>query len=158
MDISKSKQSIFNEFFFVKLYVDVREYTITELKDKEYKEPSVTKEVPSYFNILEYRRDILDRLNVTCEQACMATPQDKYYNALLNTLDDDNNCKGKLLSAEKLRQAVGKVMKEIEAEFKRSINKITCDNSSEYPMQKKDVSTINDSEYYASDDQVKNDK
>ena len=46
-------------------------------KDAEYKESSVTKEVPSCFNIFECGRNILDRLDVTYEQAYMATPKDK---------------------------------------------------------------------------------
>ena len=41
-------------------------------KDTEYKESSVTTEVPSYFNIFECGRNILDRLDVSYERACMA--------------------------------------------------------------------------------------
>ena len=89
-----------------------------------------------------------------CERACMATPQEKYYNALLNTLVKDNNRKGAPLSNDNLRQKVGKVLEETEAEFERNINKITCDTSFQSPIQKKDVSTINDSVYYELDEQV----
>ena len=60
-------------------------------------------------------QEYLDRLDVIYEHTCMATPKDKYYNTLLNTLVDDNNCKGKPFSNEKLRLAVGKVMEETEA-------------------------------------------
>ena len=45
----------------------------------------------------------------------MATPKDKYYNKLLNTLVDDNNRKGKTLSNENLPQEDSKVMEETEA-------------------------------------------
>ena len=45
-------------------------------------------------------------------------------------------------------------MEETEAEFERNINKITCDTSFQSPIQNKDVSTINDSVYYESDEQV----
>ena len=72
----------------------------------------------------------------------------------LNNLANDNNRKGAPLSNEKLRLAVGKVMEETKAEFERNINKITCDTSFQYPIQNKDISTINDSIYYESDDQV----
>ena len=51
-DVGKSKRNILNKTLLQNNSVDVSEYTITELKDKEYKEPSVTKEVKSYFNIL----------------------------------------------------------------------------------------------------------
>ena len=56
---------------------DISEYTITEQKDAEYKESSVTNEVPSYFNIFEHGRNHLDRLGVTYEWASMATTKDK---------------------------------------------------------------------------------
>ena len=111
-------------------------------------------EVTSYFNIFECGRNILERLEVTYEQACMATPKDKYHNTLLNTLVDDNNRKCKPLSNEKLRQAVGKVTEETEAEFEHNINEIICNTSFQSPIQNKDVSTINDSVYYEPDDQV----
>ena len=66
----------------------------------------------SYFNIFEYGRNILERLDVKYERACMATPKYKYYNTLLNNLVYGNNRKGKPFSNE---QAVGKVMEETEA-------------------------------------------
>ena len=75
----------------------------------------------------------------------MATPQNKYYNALRNTLYEDNNHKGAPFSNKNLRQAVGKLIEETEAEFERNINEITCDTSFQYPIQKKYAPTINDS-------------
>ena len=89
---------------------DISEYTITEQKVEEYKEYSVTKEVTIYFKIFKCGRNLLDRLDVTYEQLCMATPKDKYYTTLFETLVGDNNHNGALLSNEKLQQAVGKVM------------------------------------------------
>ena len=83
----------------------------------------------------------------------MATPKDKYYEKMLETLVNDNNRNSALLSNEKLRQEVSKVMEEIEAEFE-CLNKITMDTSYQSPIQKKDTSTINDSAYYESDNQV----
>ena len=84
----------------------------------------------------------------------MAIPKYKYYNMLLDTLVDDNNRKGAPLSNEKIWQAVGRVMEETEAEFERNINEITCDTSFQSPIQKKDVSTINNSVYYGLYEQV----
>ena len=59
----------------------------TQAKDAknetEYEEYSVTDEVPSYFNIFECVRNILNRLDVTYEQACMAPAKDKYYTKML---------------------------------------------------------------------------
>ena len=45
----------------------------------------------------------------------MATPKEKYYNALLDTLVKDNNLRGKPLSNEKIQKAVGKLIEETEA-------------------------------------------
>ena len=69
----------------------------------DYKEYSVTKEVPSYFKIFKCGGNILDRLDVTYEQACMATPKHKYYENMLEILVDDNNRNSAPLSNEKLR-------------------------------------------------------
>ena len=66
----------------------------------------------SYFNIFKCGRNILDRLDVTYERACMANPKDKYYRTLLETLVYEKNRNGALLSNEKLQKAVGKVMEE----------------------------------------------
>ena len=99
---NESKRSIANKTLSQKNSANGSKYTITEKKDEEYKESTFTKEVPSYFNICECGRNLLYRLDVMYERACMATPKDKYYNMLLNTLVDDNNRKGEPLSNEKL--------------------------------------------------------
>ena len=70
----------------------------------------MTKEGTIYFNIFECGRNLLERLDVTYQQAFMSTPKDKYYNTLLDTLIDDNNRKDKPSSNEKLQQAVSIVM------------------------------------------------
>ena len=58
----------------------------------------------------------MDRLDVTYQRAFMATPKDKYYNALLDTLVKDNNLRGEPLSNENIQEAVGKLIEEKEAE------------------------------------------
>ena len=153
-DVRKSEHNIVNKTLSQKNYADVSEYTITELKYKEYKESSVTKEVKSYFNILKCGRNILDQLDVTYQRAFMATPKEKYSNAFLDTLAKDNNIKGEPFSNDKIRQEVGKVIEETGSEFERKINNITCYTSFQYPTQKKDVSIINDFVYYESEEQV----
>ena len=45
--------------------------------ETEYDESSLTYEVPSYFKIFECVGNILNRLYVTYERACMATPKYK---------------------------------------------------------------------------------
>ena len=73
---------------------------------------------------------------------------------MLEYLIKVNNCKGGPLSNEKFLQAVIDVREETDAEHKRNINDIACDDSYQYPMKNKDVSTIKDSVYYESDEHV----
>ena len=44
--------------------------------EAEYEESSVTHEVPKYFNIFKCGMNVLNRLYVTYEQACMSTPKE----------------------------------------------------------------------------------
>ena len=75
----------------------------------------MTEEVTIYFNIFEFGRNILDKLDVPYQQAFMVTPKDKYYNLLLDTLVKDNNSKVEPFSNDKIRQAVRLLMEETEA-------------------------------------------
>ena len=113
-DVSESKRNIINVTLSQKNSADVSEYTITEIKDKEYKETSVTEEVTNYFNTFECGRNLLDIIDVTYQQAFMATLEEKYYNAFLDTLVKDNNNKGKPLFNEKIQQSVSIVIEETE--------------------------------------------
>ena len=70
----------------------------------------------SYFNIFECGRDILNRLDVTYEQACMTTQKDKLFEKLLETIVDYNDRHNTPLSNDKLRPAVSKVVAETEEE------------------------------------------
>ena len=72
---SESKCNIVNETLSHNNSVGVSEYTITEQKYKDYKEPSVTKVVKIYFNIFECGRNILYSLDVTYQRVFMATPK-----------------------------------------------------------------------------------
>ena len=59
---------------------DVPENVITELKEDEHKEPSVTVKVKSYFNIFESGRNLLDQFDVTYQWAFMESPvREGYY-------------------------------------------------------------------------------
>ena len=64
-DVSKSECNIINETLLQNNSEDLPENTITELKDEEHKEPSVTDKVKSSFKIYKCGRNILDRLDVT---------------------------------------------------------------------------------------------
>ena len=105
--------------------IDISEYTITEQKDAEYEKYSVTKEVPSYFNIFECGRNILNRLDMTYEWVCMATQKEKYYTKLFKTLVDENNRNGAPFSNENIQQVIIIVTEKTEVELERNIIKIT---------------------------------
>ena len=82
--------------------------------ETEYEESSVTYDAPSYFNVFGCGRNILNRLDVSYERACMATPIDEYYTNILETLIDHNDRQNEPFSSEKLLQAVIRVMSETE--------------------------------------------
>ena len=80
--------------------------------ETEYEESSVTDEVTSYFNIYKCSINILNRLYVKFERACMATTKDKYYTKTLEALVDYNDRNNALFSNEKIQQPVSRVMAE----------------------------------------------
>ena len=84
----------------------------------------------------------------------MATSaQDEYYTEMTKSLIKANNKGGKLCN-EKSWHAVIDLRSELNGEHKCNINKISCDDLNTSPTKKKDVSTINNSVYYESDEQV----
>ena len=72
--VSKSERNIVNETLSHNNYADASDNTITELKNEEHKETSVTEKVKSYFNIFKCGRYLLDRLDVAYKRAFIATP------------------------------------------------------------------------------------
>ena len=113
----------------------------------------MTEKVANYFNIFECGRNLLDQLDVTYKRAFMATPEDEYYKEMTKSLIKAKNEGGKLCK-EKIRQAVVYLRAELNVEHKRNINNISYDDLYQSTMKNKDVSTINDSEYYESDEHV----
>ena len=94
----------------------------------------------------------MDQLDVTYHRSFLATPaQDEYYKETTKSLIKAN-IKGGKLGNEKIQQAVIDLRSELNLEHERKINNISCDNEYTSPMKKKDVSTINESLYYESDE------
>ena len=75
-DVSESERNVVNENLSQDNSADLPENTITELKDEEHKEHSVTERVKSYFNIYECGRNLLDQLGVMYQRAFVATPKE----------------------------------------------------------------------------------
>ena len=134
---------------------DVSDNVITELKDNDHKEPSVTQKVTSHFNIFECGRNLLDQLDVTYQQAFIATSaQDEYYKDMTKSLIKANiRSYGKICN-EKIQQAVIDLRAELDLEHERNINNITCEDVYTSPTKKKEAKTIKDSVYYESDEHV----
>ena len=152
-DVSKSERNIVNETLSQINSMDVPENTITELKDDEHKEPSVIEKVHGNFNIFECGRNILDQFDVTYQQAFMATSaQDEYYKEMTKGLIKGNIGSDEKMCNENIQQAVFDLRAELDLEHERNIKNISCDNEYTSPMKKNDVSTINDSVYYESDE------
>ena len=83
------------------------------------------------FNVFEYRKKLLERLDVSYERACMATAREEYYKKMLYFLLDHNDRHVTPLSSKNLQKAVSRVMAETEDEeeyAKHNVNKVTMDN------------------------------
>ena len=93
--------------------------------------------MPSYFNIFECGSNLLNRLDVRYERACMATPSDKYYTKTLETLVAYNDHHNAPMSNDKIRQAISTVMSETEEgknDAKRNANNMTMDTFYQSPV------------------------
>ena len=91
---------------------DKSECTITKQKDGKYE---IKYYVPNYFNAFnafEWGRKLLDRLDVSYERACMATPKEEYFTEMLDSLIDDNRRHGTLLSSKKIKETVTRVVED----------------------------------------------
>ena len=92
-------------------------------------DPIVVKE-PIYFNMCECGKNLLNRLDTTCEWACMETPRDKYYTELYRNITDYNSHNGALFSNEKIWYAIHRVIVEEEVEY----HNVTVDTFSQTPV------------------------
>ena len=72
MNVSESECNIVHKTILQNNSSDVPTNVITELKDDDYKEPSVIEKGTSYFNVFECGRNLLDQLEVTYQRAFMA--------------------------------------------------------------------------------------
>ena len=72
-DVSESECNIVHETLSQNNSADVPDNVITELRDDEHKELSVTEKVTSSFKIFECSINILDQLDVTYQRALMET-------------------------------------------------------------------------------------
>ena len=77
--------------------------------------------------------NILDRIDVTYERACMVTQKEEYYTYLLENMIKHNDCSNTPLSKEKLQQAINTIVAETEDEESRA-NNMTTDNLIQPPV------------------------
>ena len=162
MDVSESECNIVHETLSQNNYADVPENIITELKENEHKEPSMTGKVTIYFNIFECRINLLDQLNVTYQQAFMSSPvqegyytstsQEGYYDQLEKILINLNVESDGNINNDKLNQEITDLKAEAEAGHELNINDMTQVDEYKLPGENKDASTINNSSYYKSDE------
>ena len=122
MDEDESKRIIVNKNLSQRCYrakvelcsteEDKSECTITTQKCAKNE---VTYDVPNYFNafnVFKCRRNILDRIDVSCEKAYMATPEEEYFLVVLDHLNELNRRHDRPLSSKKLQQTVIRVVEE----------------------------------------------
>ena len=67
---------------------------------------------PRYFKLFECGKNILNRLDATRNQACIATSRDRYYTEMFKTITDYNEHNNTLLSNLNIREAIRKVTEE----------------------------------------------
>ena len=90
-NVSESEWNTVHETLWQNNSADVPSNVITEFKDDEYKEPSVTEKVTSYFNIFECGRNLFDQLYVTYQREFMTTTaQHEYYKDMTKRLIKTN--------------------------------------------------------------------
>ena len=80
--------------------------------EADHEEPSVTYNLvvkePIYFNIFERGNNILNKLDMSCKRACMATSRYKYYTKMYETLIEYNNCNDVPLSNVNIQDVIHK--------------------------------------------------
>ena len=67
---------------------------------------------PSYFNLFECGKNLLNRLYATCKRSCMETSRDKYYTKRYETLIDYNERNDAPFFNENIRDSMHKVIQE----------------------------------------------
>ena len=88
------------------------ECTITKQKNAKNE---VTYDVLNYFNafnIFEWGRNILNRLDMTYEWSCMVTQKKEYYTDLLENMNKRNYFSNTPLSKNKLWQSINMIVAE----------------------------------------------
>ena len=95
------------------------------------------------FNIFECGRNILDRLDVSYEIVCMATPKEEHFTEMLDHLIEHNCRHGTPMSNKKLRESVIIVTEDEGKYTKRNVNNVNTDTLFQSPVtvnaQKKDA-------------------
>ena len=136
-DVSKSECNIVHKTLSQNNSAVLPDNVITELKDDEHKEPSVTEKVTSYFNIFECGRNRLNKLDVTYQRAFIAkSSQYEYYREMTKSLIKANIGRYGKICNEKIQLAVIDLRSELDLENERNINNITCEDVYTSPMKK----------------------
>ena len=93
--------------------------------------------MPNYFNafnVFECRRKLLDKLDVSYEKWCMATPKEEYFGEMLDHIIKQNHRHDTPMSNENLQEAVIRVMKDEEIYAKRNFKNVITDTLFQSPV------------------------
>ena len=82
------------------------EFAIKKQKDAKNEVTYYEPEYFNAFNIFKCGRNILDRLDVSYERACITTPKEEYFTEMLDHLIEHNCCHGTQMSNKNLREVV----------------------------------------------------
>ena len=88
--------------------------------------------------------NLLNKLDITCEQACIATSRENYYTENFKTLPDYNNRNNTPLLSENIQEEMCKVMEEESITYS---NNVTVDTFSHtYNTQRENLYAVFTSE------------
>ena len=157
-DVSKSECNISHKTLSQNNFADVPDNNITELKDKEHKEPSVSQKVISYFNIFECGRNLLNQLDVTYQRLFMASPvkegfyqqspaRKRYHDKLTKSLIKAKVQSYGTINNDELDKSIIVLKSEKEAEHECNILDMTQVDDYKSPWKDKDATMVNDTAY-----------
>ena len=106
-------------------------YAIDKTHDEE---PSVTDNTVinelRFLKLFYGGKNLLNRLDTTCEQACMTNSRDRHCTENFETLTDYNYCNNTPLSYSKIRDAICNVLEEESISDVNNVTEETFNNTS----------------------------
>ena len=116
------------------------------------------EKVTSYFNIFDFSINLLDKLDVTYQQAFMASPvqeviyqpspaRERYYYKMAESLSKAKFGSDGTINNDELHKEITQLKSKKEAEHERKLLYMTTVDDYKSPWKDKDATTFNDTPY-----------